>query len=57
MADIGYDVSRDPVFPDIAFKLPTPPNETSGEPPLTIGVGVMAYYGWQQGSEQDRRAG
>jgi polysaccharide pyruvyl transferase WcaK-like protein len=56
MASIGLDVSRDPVFPDIAFSLPAPPNTASGEPPLTFGVGVMAYYGWKQDPVRGREA-
>jgi polysaccharide pyruvyl transferase WcaK-like protein len=44
MASIGLDVSRDPVFRDIAFSLPTPPNTASSEPPLSVGIGMMTYY-------------
>jgi len=45
----GFDTAGDPVFPDIAFKLPVPsgklmPANENGL--LTIGVGVMSYYGW-----------
>ena len=39
----GLDVSRDNVFPDLAFALPTPPGVSVGE--QTVAVGVMAYYG------------
>lgn len=51
MAGLGLDVSDDPVFPDIAFGLPTPADERSlstAEPPV-IGFGVMAYHGWKKG--------
>ena len=48
MTSIGFDVSSDPIFPDLAFNLPTPPNRASGEPPLTVGIGVMTYYGWEK---------
>jgi polysaccharide pyruvyl transferase WcaK-like protein len=50
MAGIGLDAPADPIFPDLAFSLPTPPNVASGQHPLTIGVGVMTYYGWQKNS-------
>ncbi|PXY32078.1 polysaccharide pyruvyl transferase family protein [Prauserella muralis] len=42
MREMGVDVSRDPVYPDLAFALPVPPAtpETGA-----VGVGVMAYYG------------
>lgn len=42
MAAMGVDVSRDEVYPDLAFALPVP-----DAAPLagTVGVGVMAYHG------------
>jgi polysaccharide pyruvyl transferase WcaK-like protein len=42
MRELGVDVSRDHVYPDLAFALPVP-----SEPvlPRSVGVGVMAYYG------------
>lgn len=52
MTSIGFDVSSDPIFPDLAFNLPTPANLTSGQPPLMVGVGVMTYYGWGKGAEK-----
>jgi polysaccharide pyruvyl transferase WcaK-like protein len=39
----GVDVSRDNVFPDLAFALPAPPRAAVDE--QTVAVGVMAYYG------------
>jgi polysaccharide pyruvyl transferase WcaK-like protein len=39
----GLDVSRDNVFPDLAFALPVPPDAAVDE--QTVAVGVMAYYG------------
>ncbi|MDX2205194.1 MAG: polysaccharide pyruvyl transferase family protein [Hyphomicrobiaceae bacterium] len=52
---IGLKVQRDPVYPDLAFGLPAPlapaAPPASGKP-LTIGVGVMKYYGWR-GNEED----
>lgn len=51
MASIGLDASRDPVYPDLAFKLPDPaPTPVAGDGPLTIGIGVMAYNGWKGGA-------
>lgn len=47
MESCGLDVSRDPVTPDLAFRLPRPPKE-SPEPKL-IGLGVMTYTGWSGG--------
>ncbi|MGD9829064.1 MAG: polysaccharide pyruvyl transferase family protein [Hyphomicrobiaceae bacterium] len=48
MASIGLDVSRDPVVPDIAFRLPAPAASPvrTGSHPLVVGVGIMAYRGW-----------
>jgi len=49
MESIGFDAGNDRIYPDIAFRLPAPPStphEAEGQP-LTIGVGVMAYYGWR----------
>ncbi|MGH3275407.1 MAG: polysaccharide pyruvyl transferase family protein [Streptosporangiaceae bacterium] len=39
----GLDVSRDPVYPDLVFALPTP-DPGAGDIRL-VGLGVMAYYG------------
>ncbi len=47
----GIDTSRDRVYPDLVFGVPTPPYE-AGDPTL-VGVGVMAYYG---GNDDRRRA-
>jgi polysaccharide pyruvyl transferase WcaK-like protein len=39
----GLDVSRDSVYPDLAFALPVPPDAAvDGQ---TVALGVMAYYG------------
>jgi polysaccharide pyruvyl transferase WcaK-like protein len=50
MESIGFDARNDPIYPDIAFRLPAPastrPHGGEGRP-LTIGVGVMTYYGWR----------
>jgi polysaccharide pyruvyl transferase WcaK-like protein len=52
MRSIGFDTRNDPVYPDIAFKLPAPPSvrSESRDGSLTVGVGVMNYYGWFRGS-------
>jgi polysaccharide pyruvyl transferase WcaK-like protein len=49
MESIGFDARHDPIYPDIAFRLPAPAanGRRAGDGrPLTIGVGVMAYHGW-----------
>lgn len=48
MDGIGLDVSRDPVFPDLAFALPVPavPAQAPDGGPPVIGLGVMSYFGW-----------
>ncbi|MCA1494691.1 polysaccharide pyruvyl transferase family protein [Ensifer sp. NBAIM29] len=49
MESIGLDTGRDLIFPDIAFKLQAPRNPlpgSAGADRLTVGVGVMSYYGW-----------
>jgi polysaccharide pyruvyl transferase WcaK-like protein len=40
---MGLDTSRDEVYPDLAFALPTP--VPSSSPDRTVGLGVMAYRG------------
>jgi polysaccharide pyruvyl transferase WcaK-like protein len=50
MQSIGFDARQDPICPDIAFALPAPASScsrTEASRPLTVGVGVMAYHGWQ----------
>ena len=49
MRRAGIDVTRDHVYPDLAFALPVP--SVSPGDPLSVGVGVMAYYG----TNDDRR--
>jgi polysaccharide pyruvyl transferase WcaK-like protein len=48
MRTMGVDVSSDEVYPDLAFALPTPPED--GVVPGSVGVGVMDYHG----SDDDR---
>lgn len=43
MRQRGLDVSRDPVYPDLVFARPAPPQDPGD--PMTVGVGVMAYFG------------
>ena len=49
---LAYSERDDPVFPDRAFNLPVPKRPSSELPngQLTIGVGVMNYYGWDNAS-------
>jgi polysaccharide pyruvyl transferase WcaK-like protein len=55
MASIGLDTRHDYVYPDVAFSLPAPVNDTDRTTVAhrfsTIGVGVMAYYGWKSGQD------
>lgn len=44
MESCGLDVSRDPVTPDLAFRLPRP--AAAAPEPKVIGLGVMTYSGW-----------
>ncbi len=50
MGRMGLDTSGDPVYPDLAFALPSP----SGTPVVagTVGVGVMDYHGGSDDREQ-----
>jgi polysaccharide pyruvyl transferase WcaK-like protein len=49
MKRAGIDVTHDHVYPDLAFALPVPP--VGAGDPLTVGVGIMDYYG----TNDDRR--
>lgn len=51
MQTMGVDISRDQVYPDLAFALPAPPDVAIAA--RTVGVGVMAYYG---GNDDRQRA-
>jgi polysaccharide pyruvyl transferase WcaK-like protein len=46
MENAGFDTSRDSVYPDVVFKLGTPATPPRESGALTVGVGVMSYYGW-----------
>ena len=53
MDSIGFDTQNDPIYPDIAFRLPAPLSarpQTQGDAPLRIGLGVMTYQGWRNDS-------
>lgn len=50
MESIGFDTQNDPIYPDIVFRLPSPPSthrQIHADAPLTVGVGVMTYQGWR----------
>lgn len=58
MQSIGFDARHDAIYPDIAFKLAAPDLisiSSSKAGYITVGVGVMTYYGWcgdaRQGAE------
>jgi polysaccharide pyruvyl transferase WcaK-like protein len=55
MESIGFDARHDPIYPDIAFRLPAPPSTrppvAEGQP-LTIGIGVMTYCGWRNDAKR-----
>ncbi len=50
---IALRTPQDPVFPDLAFGLPAPARPVRVEGPLTVAVGVMAYYGWEGENGED----
>lgn len=54
MARQGVDTSRDPIFPDIAFKLPAPVTRSAPGPgeAMCVGLGVMTYRGWRAKGER-----
>jgi len=50
VTSIGLDARSDPVYPDLAFKLPGPEHSRPrrwDEEAVTVGVGVMSYGGWR----------
>jgi polysaccharide pyruvyl transferase WcaK-like protein len=57
MMSVGFDARTDPVYPDLAFRLPAPkfltPRRADGEA-LTVALGVMSYGGWRH--DHDRGA-
>ena len=57
MMSVGFDARTDPVYPDLAFRLPAPkfltPRRADGEA-LRVALGVMSYGGWRH--DHDRGA-
>jgi polysaccharide pyruvyl transferase WcaK-like protein len=50
VASLGVDTRDDGVYHDIAFSLPVPllpPGPPGGKSQMTVGVGLIAYNGWQ----------
>ncbi|MFH8899414.1 polysaccharide pyruvyl transferase family protein [Streptomyces coeruleorubidus] len=45
MRAMGVDTTRDEVYPDLAFALPTPPASAPSGRPGPVCVGVMAFHG------------
>jgi polysaccharide pyruvyl transferase WcaK-like protein len=43
MRQRGFDTSRDPVYPDLVFAIPSPPYDPGD--PQSVGLGVMDYHG------------
>ena len=55
VSSLGIDVSRDYVFPDLAFRLPRPTPAPRTALPASgprVGVGVMTYHGWRKDNRQ-----
>lgn len=47
VAGLGLDVTKDALYPDLAFSLADPVAALDqGQPPV-IGLGVMTYFGWK----------
>ncbi len=53
MHEIGLDTSHDSVYPDLVFSLPKPAAATQqpDQATRTVGLGMMAYYGWRNDAE------
>ncbi len=55
MASVGVNTDRFHVFPDIAFQLSPPLKPPAPRrPPLQVGIGLMAYDGWQPTAHERR---
>lgn len=50
LASEGVDVRHDPLTPDLAFALRPPEQPAVPHDRLTVGLGVMDYWGWSPGS-------
>jgi polysaccharide pyruvyl transferase WcaK-like protein len=54
MTNIGIDTSKDPVYPDLAFRLPDPERiEEPKDDVLTVGLGLMTYMGWSRSPDEN----
>lgn len=57
MINLGVRAKNDPVYPDLAFRLSAP----NGSPVVqdfkvkTVGLGVMAYYGWTENEDEGQQ--
>lgn len=52
--ELGLEIAKDSIMPDLAFSLPrrdATADKPAHWPPRVIGLGVMAYHGWNE-SEQ-----
>jgi len=55
MQKIGLDTQQDRVYPDLVFSLPKPLEalpQPAGQPTRTVGLGMMAYYGWHNQADR-----
>ena len=60
MEGLSARFHADPVYCDLAFMLPSPerPRSKDLDRTLTIGVGIMSYYGWhaaESGADETTR--
>ncbi len=51
MAGLGIHAGVESLAPDVVFALPRPPDRRTGADRRSIGIGVMAYYGWENAPE------
>jgi polysaccharide pyruvyl transferase WcaK-like protein len=58
LESVGFDISQDSIYPDLAFGLPiarhllTQRDPGAGEGGLVVGLGVMSYSGSQAGAQE-----
>jgi polysaccharide pyruvyl transferase WcaK-like protein len=58
MSQLGVSSERDRVVPDLVFALPAdmlPAFRQASTPPRIIGLGVMAYFGWNARADEGQR--
>jgi polysaccharide pyruvyl transferase WcaK-like protein len=56
LAGLGIDTRHDAIYPDLAFKLPTPQPiaaPASQSSMVTVGIGMMSYNGWHGHTSSD----